>query len=131
MGKKEIPFNRILIIDDSEVDFFIANTMLKRHKPSVHLYYAMDVDSALDMMRSFKPNEMPDLILLDLNFDRQEKQGVDFLKEFNKLEPAGNSETKVVILTAYSGFKEVKDFIHDFSITEIIQKPFSVEKLMA
>jgi response regulator of citrate/malate metabolism len=95
------------------------------------LYYAMNVDSALDMLKNFKPSDVPDLILLDLNFDRQNKQGIDFLKEFNKLQPSHTAGIKVMILTAFAGFKEVKEFETDFLKTEIIQKPFLVQKLLS
>ncbi len=131
MKEKEIPFNRILIIDDSEVDFFIANSILKKHKPSVSLYYAMDVDSALNMLRSFKTSEVPDLILLDLNFERQSKQGLDFLKEFEKLYAGLDTQTKITVLTAFKGFQEAKVIARDFSHTAIMEKPFSVEKLIS
>jgi CheY-like chemotaxis protein len=131
MNKKEFPYKRILVIDDSEVDFFIANTLLKKHKPSVSLYYAMDVDSALDMLKSFKPDDAPDLILLDLNFDRQKKQGIDFMKEFIAMGPLHLAGTTVMVLTAFAGFKEMKNISAYFSRTAIIEKPFSVEKLMA
>lgn len=128
--KKEIPFNRILVVDDSEVDFFIVNTLLKRHKPGLSLYYAMDVESGLNMLKAFKPGETPDLILLDLNFERQKMHGMDFLKELVKLYPVINSGPKVIVLSAYLGFNDSEAITKDFFGVEIIEKPFSVEKLV-
>ena len=131
MVKKEIPFNRILVVDDSEVDFFIVNTLLKRHKPGLSLYYAMDVESGINMLKAFKPDETPDLILLDLNFDKQKMQGMDFLRELTKLYPAVNTGPKVIVLSAYLGFNDSEAITKDFLGVEIIEKPFSVEKLVA
>jgi len=130
MSENEFPFNRILVVDDSEVDFFIANTLLKRHNPAVSLYYAMDVESALSMLRAFKPAEMPDLILTDLNFEKQKKQGLDFLREFSELYPLNNGP-KVVVLSAYLGFNDREAITKACFAAEIIEKPFSVEKLQA
>ncbi len=130
MSKKEIPFNKILIVDDSEVDFFIAHSLLKRHKPSISLFYAMNVDGALKMLRSFKKEEMPDLVLLDLHFDRQEKQGKDFLKEFKTLVAEQNVSTKVVALTAFSSFSDTRNFANDFSNIRVLKKPLSIEMLL-
>lgn len=131
MANKEIPFNRILIVDDSEVDFFIANTLLKRHKSALSLYYAMDVESGLNMLKAFKPGAVPDLILLDWNFDRQKKQGVDFLKEFEKLYPANSNGPRLIVLSAYLGFNDTEALTKDFGEVEIIEKPFTLEKLVA
>ena len=131
MHKNEIPYSRILIIDDSEVDFFIVHSMLKRHKPSLSLYYAMDVDSALNMLKAFNPEQIPDLIILDMHFERQDKQGLDFLREFKTFQQARDHEIKIMALTAFAGFIDVKTFARDFAQTPMLKKPFSVENLIA
>lgn len=129
MTKNVIPFNRILVVDDSDVDFFIASTHIQRHKPSAKLIFADSVDKALDMLRNCNPADVPDLILLDLNFDRQTKQGIDFLNEFWKQKKTYPQEVKVMVLTAFAGFEELCPIQKMFPETEILQKPFSLEKL--
>lgn len=130
MSKKEIPFNRILIVDDSEVDLFIAHSLLKRHKPSICIYHAKSVDCALDMIKGFSLAEMPDLVILDLHFERQEKQGKDFLKEFRTLFPGQSASAKIIALTAFSTFSDVNNFVKNFSHIPVLKKPFAVEMLM-
>jgi CheY-like chemotaxis protein len=130
MIQKEIPFNRILMVDDSELDFYIVKEMIKRRKPSATLYYAMDVDTAMQMIKAFPPSEAPDLILLDLHFNRKKKQGIDFLQEYGALGADQNPGVKVIVLTAYAAFKDGHALKKDFSNMEILEKPFSVEQLM-
>lgn len=129
MGNKKIPYNRILVVDDSEVDFFIASKTITRHNPSAFMLYANSVDSALNMLRDSSPATLPDLILLDLNFDRQTKQGIDFLKEFGKLSLPSGSRIKVIVLTAYAGFRDIRSITNEFSVTAILEKPFTLDKM--
>ncbi len=130
MKEKGFLFNKILVVDDSEVDFFIVNTMIKRKFPSTAIFFAMDVDSGIKMLKSFAPSEMPDLILLDLFFKNHYKQGADFLSEFAKINFGIIANTKIKVLTAYADYRDAKGLHHKFPNTEILEKPFSLEKLM-
>lgn len=132
MKEKEFPYNKILVIDDSALDFLIATTIAKRLKPSVLLFHAMDVDEGLDMLMYFDPADVPDLILLDLNFGMQQKQGANFLREYDALPEACRAGTKtIVVVTAYAGFSGEHSFTKDLPPIKIIEKPLTEEKLLS
>ncbi len=128
---KEFPYKKILVIDDNETDFYIAHGHINSYTRDVNLFYAMDVDSGLEMFRSFKQELRPDLILLDLNFDRQGKQGIDFLIEFQKMEEESVMPTGVIILSAFSVYNEVQVLRKIHPVLKFIEKPFSVEKILS
>lgn len=130
-GKKEIPFSGVLIVGGSNADYYIAYTMLKRHKPSVSLLHVIDVKSALNVLNSFKPIKDPYLILLDVKQDKQKNKDVDHVKQFKALLPDHHAGTKVMLLTANSRFEDKRFFEEKISLTEAIEKPFSVEKLIS
>ena len=129
--KKEFPYKRILVIDDNEIDFFLAHTHIKRYSENADLFFAMDVDSGLNLFKSFTNDQKPDLILLDLNFNRQQLQGIDFIKEFEKLPKESISSTEVMLLTAFSGYDEGKLMREKYGVLKMVEKPFTVEKILA
>jgi CheY-like chemotaxis protein len=128
--EQDFPFKRILVADDSDIDIFIVHTILKRYKPSLLLYYALDIESALSMLKSFKSTDLPCLVLLDLNFGKQKKQGLDFMMEFATLYPGGPNNPKVLGLSAYTAFRDVTRIKKNFPDLSIIEKPFSIGKMM-
>lgn len=129
-GKREIQFNGVLIVGGSNADYYITYTMLKRYKPSISLLHAIDVNSALNVLNFFKPVKDSYLILLDIKQDKQNNPDVNCVKQFKSLLPEHHSETKVILLTANSRFEEKKEMIEKVSFTEVIEKPFSMEKLI-
>ncbi len=128
--KKEFPFKRILVIDDNEIDFFLTHTHVKKYSREADLFFAMDVDSGLKLFKSLSNEEKPDLILLDLNFSRQHRQGIDFLTEFLKLPKETTASTQVMIVTAYMGHQEGKTLNEKHAGLKMVEKPFTVEKIL-
>ncbi len=129
--KKEFPYKRILVIDDNEVDFFLAHTHIKNYDRSACVYFAMDVDSGMAMYKSFKPEEKPDLILIDLCFNRQQKQGADFINEFNLLPKEVTQGTRLMVLTSFSGYNEGLSLNKNQLGIILLEKPFEAEKVLA
>jgi CheY-like chemotaxis protein len=128
--KIEIPFSGVIIIGGSSADYYITYTMLKRHEPSVSLLHVIDVNSALSVLNSIKPDKDPYLILLDIKSNKQQNTEPDYVKQFKAMLPAQHAQAKVMLLTANSRFVERKTLIEKKPLVEIIEKPFSVEKLL-
>lgn len=92
-------FKKVILLDDSDVDLFINETILKavaiagemkcEHKPS----------SVLDQLKKTERlSDLPELIFLDLHMD--EMNGFEFLNEFNKLPDFVKSKCKIVVVTS-------------------------------
>jgi CheY-like chemotaxis protein len=128
--KIEIPFSGVIIIGGSSADYYITYTMLKRHEPSVSLLHVIDINSALSVLNSIKPGKDPYLILLDIKSNKQQNTELDYVKQFKAMLPTQHAQAKVMLLTANSKFVEKKKRAEKKSLLEIIEKPFSVEKLL-
>lgn len=124
-------YRNILIIDNEEIDLFLAKNIISEtdfsenitfyNNPRLALSY---LDNIIDVV------DFPDLILLDLNMP--EISGEDFLVYFHRQFASGiGRNTKLVVLTAFKQFKETNQInSRRFpSLLKIIEKPLSLNHL--
>ena len=106
---------KILVVDDSESDHFYNEIILRGRYETIKIIQAYDGQEALERLSEHK-EELPDLILLDINMPRM--NGHDFLKEYS---PRGDREIPIVVMLTSSdqdqdksltmGYKCVKDYM--------------------
>lgn len=84
----------IIIAEDDTNSFFYLNALLKNKK--VKVSHATDGDSLMQMLK----NEVPDLILLDINMPG--KSGYQCLEEIK----TSNYKVKIIAQTAYAGAEQ-------------------------
>ncbi|WP_417589503.1 sigma-54-dependent transcriptional regulator [Owenweeksia hongkongensis] len=113
----------ILIVDDDEDILTSARLLLKQHYSNVHT--ASDPRE----INSFLTKYQPDLILLDMNFQRgvnDGREGIYWLKHIKEVSP----ETQVILMTAYGeveiAVQAIKSGAYDF-----VLKPWTNEKLLS
>ena len=114
---------KILVVDDNEDVLFALHLLLESHVEKVKV--TTRPDKILPFMESFQP----DVILLDMNFQRDMsggQEGFDCLKEILKRDP----EAVVVFMTAYSDTEKAVRAIKA-GATDFIPKPWDKEKLLA
>jgi len=114
---------RILIIDDNEDVLFALNLLLVPHVESVR------VSTEPEKIARFMEQYQPDVILLDMNFQRDAssgEEGFDWLQQILSINP----QTVVIFMTAYGdtekAVRAVKAGAFDF-----IPKPWEKDKLLA
>ncbi|WJG10288.1 response regulator [Aliiglaciecola sp. LCG003] len=83
----------ILIIDDSEVDQYLAKYMIEQFNSDIEIIHAYDGQEALEILADL-PSQ-PDIILLDINMPRM--NGLEFLNEYDKWQ---TKNSVVVMLTS-------------------------------
>jgi len=114
----------ILIVDDSEDDFYAAERALSKanlHNPIEH---ASSGESALEMLRSHD-GAKPGLILLDLNMP-----GIDGRKTLEIIKSDENLKTiPVVILTTSNDERDV-NICYALGANTYIQKPVDFDGLI-
>ena len=93
--------NSILIVDDSEADQFINQTLIKKHDANIEILQAYDGQEALNVLDECKA--LPDLILLDINMPGM--NGHEFLEVYSTREYQGG-QPSVVILTSSNQDKD-------------------------
>ena len=68
--------NTIVVIDDDTIQHFIAKTIFKNIDADIHLKSFLGADLALTYLAALPVEEMPMVILLDLNMPKMD--GWDF-----------------------------------------------------
>jgi len=92
---------KVLIVEDSEPDQFLAMRIIQSYNESIDILQAYDGQEALELLSGLE--EQPDIIFLDINMPVMD--GHEFLKEFNKREIQRNN---VVILTSSEDERDIK-----------------------
>lgn len=111
--------NRILVIDDSNTNLVLLESLLQKNG-----YNVSSALSAMEGIENLKQNK-PDLIFLD--FLMPEIDGLQFLDILHK-----NKEWKnipVVILSAISDLDIIKKS-KDMGVVDYITKPISIDKIV-
>jgi CheY-like chemotaxis protein len=113
----------ILLVEDDELDVISVERSLKKINMDVKLYTAYNGIEALSLLKGKskeKMEDLPDIILLDLNMPRM--NGIEFLKELRS-NPAYN-DIKVFVMTTSN---EDKDRIEteNLGINGFIIKPLN------
>ena len=88
-------YNKIMIIDDNEVDNYITSALIKKNNLTNTL---LEFDSGLKAIEYLEKNkdnnqELPDLILLDIYMPLMD--GFEFLNLFEKIDSEFTKKCKV------------------------------------
>jgi DNA-binding NtrC family response regulator len=114
---------KILIVDDNEDVLLALNLFLKSHVEQVR------VSSEPGRIEYFINTFYPDVILLDMNFNRDAisgQEGLFWLDKIKKTDP----DIVVVFITAYADMDKAIQAIKA-GATDFIPKPWEKEKLLA
>jgi len=114
---------KILIVEDEEVPREIAKKALTLHL-NVETF---ETDNGKEAVELFKQHQ-PDLVVQDiiLKSPKSSMNGWDCIEEYRKL----NNKIKVIVTSAYDVGYDLK-LIKQNNISDIIQKPFDIEKFVA
>jgi CheY-like chemotaxis protein len=96
---------KIMLVDDNEADIELTKSTLEEGKVRMHIFTAMDGQDALDQLEATlkKGEELPDLILLDLNMPRLDGRG--FLSRLRQTEQL--KAIPVVVLTSSDAEQDI------------------------
>lgn len=96
---------KIMLVDDNEADIELTRSTLEEGKVRMHIVTAIDGQDALDQLEATvkKGEELPDLILLDLNMPRLDGRG--FLSKLRQAEAL--KAIPVVVLTSSDAEQDI------------------------
>lgn len=89
---------KICIIDDEEIIQFIVKTILQNLDDDISILSYKNGEEALLALKEMGKDELPDIILLDINMPVM--GGWQFLDEFVKIKPKYDKKIAVYILSS-------------------------------
>jgi CheY-like chemotaxis protein len=103
----------VCIVDDDELFQFVMRQHFERLELVEHIHKFTDGEQALNYIKSKldDPEELPDLILLDVNMPYMD--GWQFMREFVQLSLPENKQIRIYILTSStheSDLQRAKEF---------------------
>lgn len=126
---KEFSF---IIIDDSELDCFVIQKVIKRAFKNPDIICFQNASLALDTIKEHGVKTNPTIILLDIQMPLM--NGFQFIEEFEKLNPSLQDCYTIIILSILSSTRAPADIHTEFNkriVGSIIEKPFTIEKLLS
>lgn len=129
MDNTDFNFNKVMIVDDAEIDRFLAKKILTKHSFAKDVLPLDSAASALDYLADNKENRdaLPDLIFLDINMPKM--NGFDFLEEYKKLPETVKKKCIIVMLSSSLLPEDQELALNNPYVCQFLNKPLTVSKL--
>lgn len=116
-----------MLIEDDETINFYNEFLLKDLGLTDHVVIAENGKAGLELLQQFKPEELPELIFLDINMPVM--NGFEFMEEYEKL-PEENRANALIIMLTTSMHDADRERARQFkSISDYVFKPLMEEKV--
>lgn len=114
---------KVLIIDDSEADQFLAKAVINGYDPEIDIIQAYDGEDALKLIK--ESTSLPHLIFLDINMPCID--GFEFLAEYSTI--INKNKPDVMMLTS-SEFRDDFDRLEENEyVKDYIVKPLTTDHI--
>src|SRR5689334_947743 len=124
-------YSHVMLVDDNELDNFINKKLIEADSFSGTTTIHISAQSALDYLKknAGDPGQIPDLIFLDIMMP--EMDGFGFLDEFDKLNDAVKTKSKIVMLSTSDSFKDLNRANQNKYVKRFLNKPLNAQILAA
>lgn len=129
MDSNNFNFEKVMVVDDAEIDRFLAKKVLTKHAFAREVLPLESAVNALDYLADNQENKdaLPDLIFLDINMPRM--NGFDFLEEYKKL-PETVKKKCIIVMLSSSLLPEDRELaLNNPYVCQFINKPLTADKL--
>ncbi|MGK7395044.1 MAG: response regulator [Candidatus Cyclobacteriaceae bacterium M3_2C_046] len=120
---------KVLIIDDDDLFLFVTKQSLNHLEMIEKLETAQDVSQARIILDQWKSSGDSDPLLLFIDFNLDEMNGIDFAHLFKKEYSLHFNETRLFILTSSIDRETKKKVMALPLIDDVLQKPLYEEKI--
>lgn len=124
----EKKYNKVLLVDDDKINNYINLRLIRRIGLSEEIIVTNNGQEAITYLQKCEKNELPNLILLDINMPVMD--GFEFLEEFEKLEFNTVEKPLIVVLTTSTNTNDIKKVESSPTAAGYINKPLTEENLL-
>ena len=116
-------FKRVMVVDDTYVDRFIAERNIRKFNFAEEIILKDSAQSALEYLKSLSrsPELVPELIFLDIRMP--EVDGFGFLAEFDWLPDNVKKNTEIVMLSTSLNPCDLERARKNAYVTKFVNKP--------
>jgi len=125
MSNKKANF---IIVDDSELDCFIADKILKYADIATSISSFLHASNALDYIKQSANTAETTIVLLDIVMPVM--NGINFLEEFEKLPEEVRRGYHIVAFTSSMNKKDMNRIKSFKSVIKLLDKPLTSEALI-
>jgi CheY-like chemotaxis protein len=126
---KEIVFNDVLLIDDNEIDNFIASSIIGKLGMAKNIISKNSAEEALAYLAECLENNssFPEIIFLDIRMPSMD--GFGFLREFAKFPPTVHFACNIFILSSSVDSRDIERAKKNSFVSGFITKPLTFSNL--
>jgi response regulator of citrate/malate metabolism len=125
---KQQTLNKILIIDDNDVDLFINESLLKEVRLSREVKREISPANVISQLKKTeKLADVPDLIFIDLQVEG--KSGLKFLDEFSSLSDFIRNKCKIIVIAGAENYDEKSQILLNPNVIRYLVKPLDIIQL--
>ncbi|SHN31999.1 response regulator [Chitinophaga sp. CF418] len=129
MDSNNFNFEKVMVVDDAEIDRFLAKKVLTKHAFAREVLPLDSATNALNYLSENQENKeaLPDLIFLDINMPKM--NGFDFLEEYKKL-PESVKKKCIIVMLSSSLLPEDRELaMNNPYVCQFLNKPLTGDKL--
>jgi response regulator of citrate/malate metabolism len=119
-------FNRVIIIDDSEIDLEVEKIIMKGINLAKKIDLRTNGEDVINELSNIRRlDEVPELIFLDLIMPGMD--GLEFLQSFSELPEFVRQKCNIVVVTANNDQKTIDMTYTNPSVIDYVVKPLDAE----
>nr|WP_294897525.1 response regulator [uncultured Pedobacter sp.] len=117
-----------IIIDDRELDCYIAEKLIQKTGISTFNLIFNDAFSALAFIEKTRVTDVPTVILLDIMMPVM--NGFEFIEKFEKLAEEIKNNYRIIPITTSLNKYDLKKISEYQSVVAVLKKPYTAEALL-
>src|SRR3954453_14410584 len=126
---QEYKYDKVMVIDDSDSDLYVADHYLKKYFVAAHVIPVESATEGLDYLiqNANSIEQLPSIIFLDIRMPIMD--GFEFLDKYEKLPSSVHEHCTVIMLSSSADPRDRERIKNNPFVKKFINKPLDKEKI--